>query len=494
MQAPQRTREHGRDAARYPSLTTDRICDVAIVGAGVTGLTLALLLARRGVEVAVLERVRRGAGTSGASTAHLTVALDTDYDTLVGRFGEDALGRVLGSVGDAIREIEGLVAESGRDCGFLRVPGYRFARDARAADSLARDARWAERLGLEAELEETPALPFPARAALRLAKQAQLDPVAYVDALAEMLVAAGGALYEQSPVVEAGHSQLTLRGGACVKAPYVVDASHTPVGVLASVQGRLRAMTSYVLAARLERPLPAALYWDCATPYHYVRAVGADGTLVWVGGEDHPTGGEGRPRERVAALERWARSELPVQRVEARWSHELFESADGLPYIGRAPGDSSRFLATGYAGTGITFGTVAARLIADCVLAGSSALEDVYAPSRIRPPGLTEALAENLRIGWRFLADRLRPEPGAADIQRGQGRVVREGGAKVAVYRDGEGALHRLSARCTHLGCIVSWNETEGTWDCPCHGGRFSSTGAVIYGPPVSDLSRPDDA
>jgi nitrite reductase/ring-hydroxylating ferredoxin subunit len=270
----------------------------------------------------------------------------------------------------------------------------------------------------------------------------------------------------------------------------VVDASHTPVGVLATVQGRLRAMTSYVLSARLERPLPAALFWGCATPYHYVRTVGEDRTLVWVGGEDHPTGGESRPRERIEALERWARAELPVRSVEARWSHELFESADGLPYIGRAPGDASRFLATGYAGTGITFGTVAARLIADCVLSGASPLEDLYTPSRIKPSGLADALKENLRIGWRFVTDRLRPSPSADDLAPGQGRVVREGGACVAVYRDGAGTVHRLSARCTHLGCIVSWNEAEETWDCPCHGGRFSATGAVIYGPPVRDLSR----
>jgi Rieske Fe-S protein len=331
--------------------------------------------------------------------------------------------------------------------------------------------------------------------ALRFARQAQFRPLPYLDGLAGLLVAAGGEIYEQSPVASVGGARVELRDGPAVKARYVVDATHTPVGVVASLQTRLAAMTSYVLAARVDSAVPQGLYWDCADPYHYVRAADEGGELVLIGGEDHPTGREPRPSRRYEALERWARGRFPVRAIEARWSHELFEPADGLPYIGPLPGDRSRLVATGFSGTGMTFGTVAALALAEWIVNGSSPWESLYSPSRLGPvSALPHALEENLRIGWRFVADRLRGRGTVEDVPRGGGRVVREGREQVAVHRDLQGHLHRLSARCTHLGCIVSWNDTEKSWDCPCHGGRFHATGEVLYGPPVADLERKDES
>jgi nitrite reductase/ring-hydroxylating ferredoxin subunit len=295
-------------------------------------------------------------------------------------------------------------------------------------------------------------------------------------------------------VKQLGEGRAVLSAGPSVRARYVVDATHTPVGLVATVQTRLAAMTSYVLAARLDRPLPPGLYWDCAEPYHYARAHEPGSDVAIVGGEDHATGREEEPLARLGALERWTRERLPVREVVAHWSHEVFEPSDGLPYIGAVPGDATRLVAAGFSGTGFTFGTVAARLLGDLILHGRSELQEIYSPRRLSLRGAPQVLSEQIHVARHFLGDRLgAPRAGSAQaLQPGSGRIERDGAHLVAIYRDGDGTEHRLSPRCTHLGCIVHWNDYEKTWDCPCHGGRFGPTGEVLYGPPVSELGRSD--
>jgi len=477
-----------------PTLRDDARADVAVVGAGITGLTLALLLAQAGRRVVVLERNRVGSGTTGRTTAHLTASLDVSYQTLVSHFGHDGARSVVASTVQAIDEIEERAALAEGSCGFRRVPGYRFTERAEQVPSLEREAELARGLGLDASLVDAAPLPFPSVRAIRFEEQAELHPLEYLGLLLILLRAAGGTVYEHAPVVEVTDEGARLAHGPFVRSEAVVDASHTPVGLVASVQTRVTAFTSYVLAARLESPLERALFWDTEDPYHYVRSVGEAEILV--GGEDHRTGREEHPAGRLARLEEWTRKRFPVQSIEAAWSHELFEPADGVPFVGALPGSGSRFVAAGFSGTGLTFGTVAARLLCDLLTKGSSPWEEVYSPRRIKPLAAARPMAEeNLRIGWRFVADRVagmlsREEPLAPD----SGRIERVGGRPRAVYRDARGDLHVLSPRCTHLGCIVAWNDLEKTWDCPCHGGRFHPTGKPLYGPPTSSLEHDSEA
>jgi glycine/D-amino acid oxidase-like deaminating enzyme/nitrite reductase/ring-hydroxylating ferredoxin subunit len=478
-----------RSPSLHPPLTQDGAVDVVVVGAGITGLTTALLLARAGSTVAVVERDRVGSGTTGRSTAHLTVSLDVPFAKLISRFGEAAGRTVVESVVRAIDEIERLAAPAG--CAFRRVPGFRFAERAADAADLAAEIDAARRLGIAVEdVAQTP-LPFPVARAMRFADQAQMDPLAYVRALAEQLIAAGGAIYEHAPVVEANVDGVCVEGGARLRAAHVVEATQTPLGLVASIQTRVAATTSYVLEAALREPLAAGLYWDTDDPYHYVRTVDDAGLRILAGGEDHGTGRERNPAARLGALEAWTREHFPVAEIFGHWSHEHFEPADGLPYIGLLPGSRSHWIAAGFAGTGLTFGTVAALMLRDLVTVGSSPWESVYTPSRLKPLASGLPIAkENLSIGWRFIADRLKSPGAAADLPPDSGRVEREGRRQVAVYRDLRGDLHFLSARCPHLGCVVAWNEVEKTWDCPCHGGRFAPTGKVLYGPPTGGLEH----
>jgi glycine/D-amino acid oxidase-like deaminating enzyme/nitrite reductase/ring-hydroxylating ferredoxin subunit len=409
----------------------------------------------------------------------------------VARFGEEGARAVIASVWEAIDEIERRAAQSDGGCGFLRLPGFRFAEDPERAESFASEAELARSLGLDAHCVEDVPLPFACAQAIRFERQAQLDPLPYLVALARQVVAKGGRIFEQTAVTEVADDGVGTAAGPRVAAKHVVEATHTPIGLAATIQTRVTAFTSYVLAARLDGAVGRALYWDCADPYHYVRTVG-DESCILVGGEDHRTGRERDPAARLDALEAWTRARFPVRSVEARWSHELFEPADGLPYVGLLPGARSRLVASGFAGTGMTFGTVAARVLCDLVTRGASPWEALYSPSRLKPlaSGLPVA-EENLRIGWRFVADRLRRRSARVrDLAPDAGCVERIDGRQVAVYRDPGGALHFLSPRCTHLGCIVAWNDLEKTWDCPCHGGRFDPTGKVLYGPPTADLEH----
>ena len=479
-----------------PPLRTDRTVDVAVVGAGITGVTLGLLLVEAGLEVAVLERLELGAGTTGATTAHLTEALDIDYTALIARFGEDSARAVARSVRASIDEIERRAAVSGRDCGFRRLPGFRWADRSADLDRLEREAEAAAKIGLALELVWDVPLPFATAGALRFSDQAEIHPLVYLDALAQGFLAAGGQLYETTPVVEVSGKHVTVASGHRVEANHVVDATHTPIGTTPSIQTRVFAMTSYVLALRLSKPLGDGLFWDLDDPYHYVRAVGCVGDRVLVGGGDHHTGRTDEPGRSLRELEEWARRRFPVAAVERRWSGELFEPADGLPYIGALSTDRSRFVAAGFSGTGLTFGTVAALLIRDLVTEGSSPLEDVYSPGRVNALASGGTVAkETARVAWRFVADRLRrAQDPSRVLAPGEGRIERSNGRQVAVFRDGDGVLHRLSPRCRHMGCMVAWNALEQTWDCPCHGGRYRGDGTILYGPPTQDLEPADDA
>ena len=494
MSIPARTEwaeSYIRRSPTFPPLDRNWQADVAIAGGGITGLSLARRLAAEGASVVVLERGRIGSGTSGATTAHITAALDIDYATLVSRFGEEAARLVVESVNQAIERIETTAGSLGSDCAFERVPGYRYLADGGDPAALEREAEIGRRLGVDVRLISEAKLPSAWRAALLFERQAQFHPLAYLDGLAMDIVAAGGVIFEHTAVTEASDDGFQIAGGHRVAARHVVHASHTPVGLVASIQTRLAAMTSYVLAAQLESEIPRALYWDCEEPYHYVRTLG-DGTRILAGGEDHATGREPNTRGRHHELERWVRQHFPVRAIEQRWSHELFEPADGLPYIGALPGGGSQLVAAGFSGTGMTFGTMGADLLCDLIVRGGSPWKDVYSPGRLKPLAAGRQVAvENARIGWRFVADRLRSSDKAvSDLPNDTGRVARIDGKQVAVYRDLRGDLHFLSPRCTHLGCIVAWNDAEKTWDCPCHGGRFHPTGKVLYGPPVEDLGR----
>jgi Rieske Fe-S protein len=248
---------------------------------------------------------------------------------------------------------------------------------------------------------------------------------------------------------------------------------------------------SFLIVIRPRQPIPAALFWDMDDPYHYVRPL-SDGRWL-VGGEDFKPG-TGDPHEALSKLEDWSRKHLLADGVDARWTHMWFEPADGVPYVGRLPLRIGAWVATGFSGTGLTWGTAAAERIAARILGQEEdELDRAFTPSRLAVLGSADRLAEEgASVMWHLIADRLRPSgpQHPSDLQPGEGRIVTVDGRKIGVYRDEGGELHAVSPVCRHMGCIVGWNALDRTWDCPCHGGRYRADGTRFWGPPMGDLER----
>ncbi|MBX3466430.1 MAG: FAD-dependent oxidoreductase [Planctomycetes bacterium] len=488
----------GVASAGHPRLERDLDVDVAIVGGGITGLTTALLLARAGKTVAVLEARRIGDGTTGGTSAHLTVALDQPLATLASRFGEEGARRAVESCRGAIDTIGGLCAGLGVDAEFQRVPAFRWAETPAHVPHLDDEARRYGEAGVLVHRQD--GLPFSslAVAALRFEEQAVFHPLRYLEGLAAAVVSSGaGHVFERTRVTrwdDGRPCRLRTSTGATVTAQEVVLATHSPIGLLVSLHTRLEPLTSYIIVARVDDPPPLGLYFDTAEPYHYVRAVSpARPDLLVIGGADTKHGHEPDTAACYTRLAEFARTRFSVRAIERRWSAILFESVDGLPFIGRLPGAQHVWVSTGYSGTGLTYGTVGAQLLSDLIQGHDNGWAELYSPSRVKPiASARRFVAENASNAYRWVADRLAPAPSdrGAGLPPGDGKLARVGGKKLALYRDPTGKLHAMSPKCTHSGCIVQWNQDDRTWDCPCHGGRFDAEGKVISGPPMADLRR----
>ncbi|HMF39195.1 MAG TPA: FAD-dependent oxidoreductase [Polyangia bacterium] len=488
-------------APPYPPLAGNETADVAVVGGGVTGITAALLLARAGRRVAVIEARRIGKGESGKTTAHLTEALDQPYHVLISRFGLDGARLAANGQRAAIERIATFADECAIACDFQRMPGYAYAETRAERAELEREAAAARRLGLDTTLVERAPLPFPITGALRFDDQATIHPRAYLQGLERAFVGLGGRIFEDTQVVaiDEGDPCRVISDRGVVAARDVIVAAHVPIVNRVLLHAKLAAYRSYVVGVDLsgDAGIGDGLYWDMGTPYHYIRShtIGGRRFLI-VGGEDHKVGDADDTTAPFARLESFVRVRFgrDVAPTDYRWSGQIVVSADGLPYVGRNSMSHDVFVATGYAGNGMTQGTLAAMVLTDEICGLANPLAELLDATRIKPLASAGAvLAENLDFPRHLLTDRLTGrgddgEAALAAIPPGEGQVLSLGGERLAVYRNANGQLGALSPKCTHLGCLVHWNTTEKSWDCPCHGSRFDPHGRVLNGPAVTPL------
>lgn len=481
-------------------LAGDLRVDVAVVGAGMAGLSVAYHLARAGHRVVVVEAGPLvGLGESGRSTAHLASAVDDRFVGLERLFGPEGARLVAESHGAAIDSIGRIVAEEGIDCDFARLDGWLFNPPGSGGIDLAEELEAARRAGLTADMAARVPLPgFDTGPAIRFAHQGRVDPWAYAQGLAEAVIRLGGLIHTGTAAqsVQGGHpARVSTREGWHILADAVVVATNTPVIDRIALHGKMSAWRTYALAARLDpsADLPDALYWDTAEPYHYVRLGRAadGGPMLVVGGEDHRVGHAARGGERWARLETWARPRFPgMGEVEWRWSGQIMEPADRLAFIGRNPMDEDNvFVCSGDSGNGMTHGAIAGLLLSDLILGRPNPWAWLYDPSRVTLKAAAGYADTNLHAAehyaeWLTAGD----VEDEGKIAPGAGAVVRSGLSKLAVYRDEAGTLHRCSAVCPHLKCIVGWNDAEKSWDCPCHGSRFDRFGRVVNGPANQSL------
>jgi len=479
----------------FPPLMADAEVDVLVIGGGITGLTAAMLLAASGKRVSLVEARRIGCGVSHRSTAHLTEAVDTRYHDIESDFGKEGARLVAQSSRAAIEQVAALVKAFAIPCDFVRRPGYLYTDNQDDLDELEKEQLAASRAGLPVELLPTAPLPFRTLGALRFPDQAQMHVMRYLGSIATAARARGANLYEDSRVITIDDGDMCtvhLEHGPTIRAKKVFVATHAPLNRV-FLQTKIHAYRSYVLAFA-NVSLTDALFWDTADPYHYFSSFTVDGVpYLILGGEDHKTGTVPDTEEPFAALLSWATEHLKVSAPTHRWSAQVEEPVDGLPYIGRNSLSENVYVATGFSGNGITFGTIAARIVTDLVNERPNPWAELYAATRVKPISAAATFtSENIDFPMHFVSDRLHPPEAKvpADIRPGEGKTIRVHGERLAVYRDPKGSLHAVSSVCTHLGCLVKFNAAETSWDCPCHGSRFATDGQVIDGPATRPLAK----
>jgi glycine/D-amino acid oxidase-like deaminating enzyme/nitrite reductase/ring-hydroxylating ferredoxin subunit len=483
-----------RRSPEFESLARDLSVDIAIVGAGISGLTAAVLLSRGGLRVVVLERGHIGDGETGHTTSHLTEAIDARYQTLIKDFGLEAAKLVSRSKRDAIDRIESLA--SSLQVNFDRTPGYLYTERDADLEFLAKELDAARRAGSAVEWVDDVPLPFATKGAVRWDAQAQVHASEYLFALAKEAASRGVQIFEQTPVVNVheGEPCRVETEHHVITAEHVFVAANVPVNNRVFLHTKIAAYRSYAIAAEVEHGYLRGLFWDTDDPYHYTRPQESEGkTFLIIGGEDHRTGEEKDTEARYEALLAYARERFPIGPVKYRWSGQIIEPVDGLPFIGPNTGSSHVFVATGYAGNGITYGTLAGMMFADYASGRTNPYAALYDATRVKPlASAYDYVAENALFPIHLVKDRLTSANADVesldDLRPGEGGIFKGEDGKVAVYRDERGELHGCSPVCTHLACDVAWNKAEKTWDCPCHGSRFSPEGRVVNGPATSDL------
>jgi glycine/D-amino acid oxidase-like deaminating enzyme/nitrite reductase/ring-hydroxylating ferredoxin subunit len=481
-----------------PQLTGRVKIDVAVIGGGITGLTCAALIKQAGRQVALIEGGEFcAAGATSGTSAHLTAVLDQSYPELIESFGEDSVRALVQAKLDAIDLIEELAGRFGFENDFRRLDGYQYTEDAAGVEEIEAEFDAARRLGLPVEMVPITPLPFPVRRAYRISGQGQFHPLKHAVGLAKAINDGRSQVYERSRAVEIEPGEpcvIRLENGATLEADNVFIATHSPIGIWMSLHTRLVPMLSYCLAARLRGAAPEGLFWDNADPYHYTRPFEPeDPSTIIVGGADTKTGAAEPTEQAFKRLEDYLRQRFDVESVEARWSAQFFEPADGLPYIGPGPLSPHIFVATGFSGNGMTYGTLAGSMVADQMLGRLSPWAELFNPSRIKPLSSGKVMLEEAMATLKGLVvDRVMGDEASvfSDIAAGEGRVMRIGGEQIAVHRDEHRQLHACSATCTHMGCIVAWNSAERRWDCPCHGSIFAADGSVMYGPATTPLAK----
>lgn len=480
----------------YPALSEDIEVEIAIVGGGITGITTAYLLAQSGKKVALLESHTLGGSTTGGSTGNLYTMLDSRLHHVQSKFDKETANTVAKSRTAAVNFVEDIVIKHKLDCDFKRVPWVLYSDEGKKDKTIEKEKKTMENYGLEVEELNSLPLPFKTKLAIRVENQAQFNPAAFVRELAPHINQQNCRIFEHTPVqhIDKGSPHLLTTPKGTVKAKKVILATHIPKGVYA-LQTVLFPHREYAVAFTLNSgTYPEGIYWSTeATNHQSVRSYTRNGKqYLIIVGQHHKVGQAEKDKDYFGELEKNARKFFDIGSIAYKWSAQHYKSADGLPFIGESA-DDDIYIATGFATDGLTYGVVAAMMFNDLLNAQENPWATTYNAKRFTPlKSATSFIKENLNV----LGQYLKNLPGVADaddfdkIAKGEGKVIEVNNEKWAVHREKNGRLCASSAVCTHMECIVNWNDEEKSWDCPCHGSRFSPSGEVIEGPAFSPLDK----
>ena len=477
---------------------SNKYFDVVIVGGGITGITTGLLLQKAGRNVLIAEAHSVAFGTTGGTTAHLNTLLDNTYDVIEKKFDKDDAKLLAKATRQSLDLFKKHIDEYKIECGYRELPAYLYAQTEEQVEQLDKIFEATKEAGVETTISNTIPVQIPFTKAMEVPAQGQIHPSRYVYALAHEFEKAGGVIAQNCRItgVEEGEVLEIESCYGTLRAKYLIYATHIPPGVNI-LHFRCAPYRSYAIAVELknEADYPAGLAYDLYDPYHYFRTQEVDGKKYLIaGGEDHKTADETNTEACFDKLEAYVRNFYDIKEVAFRWSSQYFEPADGLAYIGHLPGHAQNmFVATGYGGNGITYSHIAAMVLTDLITTGKSEYEKLFSPSRVKPvAGFSNFVKEAVDVVGHLIKTPFSKEKiqSLAELAPGEGRIVKYEGEAIALYKDESGEVHAVSPACSHIKCQVGWNSAEKSWDCPCHGSRYSYDGEVLTGPARKDLQQ----
>lgn len=469
-----------------------------VVGAGITGVTLAKELQNRGISCLLIDKKNPGFGTTGGTTAHINNFYDTSYDEIIANFGNDAGRELVVGTHKTLDYIVQNIRKYAVACEFDTCDFFLFSTNEKQTKKLDEIYRAHKQLGIKTVEDSSIPFDLSFEKVIKIEAQGQFHPIKYINGLLQAYKIEGGAFLLNQAIESFNNDgkNITIKtsDARIFTAKNLVWATHVPPG-----KNRfnllLTAYRSYVMVFKLTDP-PTALAQaaDLYDPYHYFRYhVSSNGNYLIAGGFDHKTGVGENSEKCFTELDNYVRRYLGFSDFVAKWSSQYYVSADGLPYIGRMPSEKNIYVSTGYGGNGMTFGTMASLVIPDLLEGKENELSKMLSPGRIKPiVSVKSVLSVGINASKHLIKDKL----GAKQVEifgtipLNEGRIVTFENKNLAVFRDKDGGYRALNASCTHMGCTVTWNPSEQSWDCPCHGSRFDIEGNVLNGPAITNLKR----
>ena len=473
-----------------------------IVGAGITGITLAYLLIREGVKVALIDAGKIAAGTTGHTTAKITAQHDLIYDKLIQESGEENARLYYDANTEALQFIRQTIERHKINCDYSEQDAFVFTNSDEQLPKMNAEINAYKILRLAGEFtEKIPLNNIDVKAAIRMPKQAQFHPMKYLNKLVEYIIANGGVILENTTAVnldDGKNKKVITKDGHHIHAEKLVCTTHFPFYDLKGFYfARLHADRAYVVGAVSKSEYAGGMYISAEQPKRSIRSTPLPNGehLLLISGESHKTGQKTDTAQYYDALTQYASDHFNIERIAYRWSAQDLFTLDNIPYIGRMGGDDPQiFVATGYGKWGMTNGTAGALLLKDLIIGKGNKFESLYTPSRFNAdPSVKNFIIQNVDVAKNLIKGKLeRPDKTIDDVDSGEGAVVTVNGKRAGCYKEQDGTTHVVDTTCTHLGCELAWNNGDRTWDCPCHGSRFSYTGEVFEGPAETPLKKID--
>lgn len=488
------------DQKEYPTLSDNLEIDIGIVGGGITGITTAYLLSKQGYKVCLIDAKRLFSGTTGNTTAKITAQHGLFYDDLINNFGIEKAALYYQSNLEAKRFIEKTIENYHIDCNYTTEDSYVYTDETKQIKKIENEWIAYEKLNIDGQLTEQLNTPFPAKYAIVMKNQAHFHPLSYLQTLVDQCKENNVLIFENTRAVHVDYGKqpaIVCSDGIRILCRYVIQASHYPF-----FDGsrffpiKMYADRSYVIQAKTKKTIKNGMYINVENPKRSYRSIEVDGeTFVLIAGENHKTGQSTvTMKKHYDSLISFTDKYFNIERLTSQWSAQDYTTLDKIPYVGKMTTKQDQvFVATGFNKWGMTNGTNAAILIADLILEKESPYESLYSPSRetLINPALKNIVSYNADVAKHLIKGKLDlTGENLEELTQNEACIIMKNGERIGVYKDDKGNIHAVDTTCTHVGCELEWNSAENSWDCPCHGSRFTIDGEIINGPAEKALRK----